>query len=277
MPSSFDADLVRAGKAAAQAQWNAHACGTGGYLADLEPESLEWFDRIRANRYKISDPWMPSCFDFSSARGQRVLEIGHGIGSDLLSWAEGGAEVHGIDITEEHHRLASRNFALHDREVTLTLADAANIPYPDNHFDVVYSHGVLHHTVDMEACVAEVRRVLKPGGRFLMSVYHRHSAYHYATLLLANGLVRGKLWRLGYPGLLATIEYGADGIDIKPYVRLYSRRGVWKLLADFRTVKVGVAHFDVRHVPVLWRLLPRQLEPALARWIGWYVVSEAVK
>lgn len=277
MPRSFDRHLATAGKAAARAQWNAYACGTGGYLADLEPESVEWFDRIRTNRYEVSDPWMLSSFDFSSACRQRVLEIGHGIGSDLLSWAEGGAEVHGIDITEEHHRLAKRNFALHDREATLTLADAASIPYPSAYFDVVYSHGVLHHTVDMEACVAEARRVLRPGGRFLMSLYHRHSAYHYANLLLANGVARGKLWKLGYAGLLATIEHGADGIDLKPYVRLYARREVEKLLADFRTVSVHITHFEVRHIPLLWRLIPRRLEPALARSIGWYVVSKATK
>lgn len=273
-PSAED---IAAGKDAARQQWNTTPCGTGEYLADLEPESLAWFDRVREDRYRVSDPWMPRSFDYASGRGKRVLEIGFGLGSDLLSWAEGGAEVHGIDITQEHLRLATRNFALHGRQARLQLADAAHIPYPDGHFDIVYSNGVLHHTRDIEACLAEVRRVLKPGGRLLMSVYRRHSVFHYATLLAAEGIARGKLWRLGYDGLLATIERGADGVTIKPYVRLYTARELRALLSRFGSVDIHVAHFNVRQIPVIWRFLPQRIEPALEPLLGWYLVVSAQK
>jgi SAM-dependent methyltransferase len=268
---------VLASKDAARKQWNATPCGTGDYLAELEPETLAWFDRIREDRYHVSDPWMLESFDFSSGRGKRVLEIGFGLGSDLLSWAEGGAEVYGIDITQEHLRLASRNFALHGQEAKLQLADAAHIPYPDGHFDIVYSNGVLHHTRDIEACLDEVNRVLKPGGRLLISVYRRHSAFHYATLLTVEGIIRGKLWRLGYDGLLATIERGADGISIKPYVRLYTARELRALLAGFAAVEIHVAHFNVRQIPVIWRILPRSIERPLEPLLGWYLVASAQK
>ena len=270
-------DHVEAGKNAARQQWNTTPCGTGAYLSDLEPETLAWFDRIRADRYQVSDPWMPRSFDYASGRGKRVLEIGFGVGSDLLSWAEGGAEVHGIDITQEHLRLATRNFKLHGREATLQLADAAHIPYPDGHFDIVYSNGVLHHTRDIEDCLAEALRVLKPGGRLLMSVYRKHSAFHYATLLLVDGIIRGKLWRLGYDGLLATIENGADGIAIKPYVRLYTARTLRALLRRFSRVEIHVAHFTNKQIPVLWRLIPKSLETLLEPALGWYLVVSAQK
>jgi 2-polyprenyl-3-methyl-5-hydroxy-6-metoxy-1,4-benzoquinol methylase len=273
-PSAED---IAAGKDAARQQWNTTPCGTGDHLADLEPETLAWFDRVREGRYLISDPWMKRSFDYASGRGKRVLEIGFGLGSDLLSWAEGGAEVHGIDITEEHLRLARRNFALHGRDATLQLADAAHIPYPDGHFDIVYSNGVLHHTRDIEACLAEAWRVLRPGGRLLVSVYRRHSAFHYATLLMAEGLIRGKLWRLGYDGLLATIEHGADGISIKPYVRLFTARELRGLLSRFASVDLHVAHFNVRQIPVMWRILPRRLEPLVEPALGWYLVASARK
>jgi ubiquinone/menaquinone biosynthesis C-methylase UbiE len=268
---------IEAGKDAARQQWNATPCGTGEYLSDLDPETLAWFDRIRNDRYQVSDPWMPRSFDYASGHGRRVLEVGFGIGSDLLSWAEGGAEVHGIDITQEHLRLATQNFKLHGRDATLQLADAAQIPYPDGHFDIVYSNGVLHHTRDIEDCLAEVLRVLKPGGRLLMSVYRRHSAFHYATLLLVDGIIRGKLWRLGYDGLLAIIENGADGITIKPYVRLYSARTLRALLRRFSRVDIHVAHFTTKQIPVLWRLIPKSLEPLLEPMLGWYLVVSAEK
>lgn len=277
MKSQPSPEDIAAGKDAARRQWNTTPCGTGEHLADLEPETLAWFDRVRDDRYRVSDPWMLRSFDFASERGKRVLEIGFGLGSDLLSWAEGGAEVHGIDITQEHLRLATRNFALHGRDARLQLADAAHIPYPDAHFDIVYSNGVLHHTRDIAACLAETRRVLKPGGRLLMSVYRRHSAFHYATLLLAEGLVRGKLWKLGYEPLLSTIERGADGIAIKPYVRLYTARELRNLLARFSQIDIHVAHFKMRQIPVIWRILPQRLEPVLEPFLGWYLVVSAQK
>lgn len=271
------AEAVAAAKDAARQQWNLTPCGTGEHLDDLEPESLAWFDRVREDRYLVSDPWMLQSFDYASGRGKRVLEIGYGVGSDLLSWAEGGADVFGIDIVDEHLRLASRNFALHGRKAELQLADAAHIPFPDDFFDIVYSNGVLHHTRDIDACLAEARRVLRPGGRLLMSVYRRHSAFHYLTLLGAEGLVRGKLFRLGYDGLLATIERGADGVSIKPYVHLYTARELRALLADFGRVDIHATHFNVRQIPVLWRILPHRIETPLEPLLGWYLVVSAEK
>ena len=268
---------IEAGKDAARRQWNTTPCGTGEHAADFEPETLAWFDRIREDRYTVSDAWMPRSFDYASGNGKRVLELGFGLGSDLLSWAEGGAEVHGIDITQEHLRLAARNFALHGRNAKLQLADAARIPYPDGYFDIVYSNGVLHHTRDIEDCLAEAWRVLKPGGRLMMSVYRRHSAFHYATLLAADGIVRGKLWRLGYDGLLATIERGADGIAIKPYVHLYTARELRALLSRFSRVEIHVAHFTARQIPVLWRFIPKSIETMLEPALGWYLVVSAQK
>jgi ubiquinone/menaquinone biosynthesis C-methylase UbiE len=268
---------IEAGKEAARRQWNETPCGTGGHTGEFEPETLAWFDRIRADRYEVSDAWMLRSFDYRAARGKRVLEIGFGLGSDLLSWSEGGAEVHGIDITEEHLRLATKNLGLHERKARLQLADAARIPYPDGYFDVVYSNGVLHHTRDIQECLAEVRRILKPGGRMLMSVYRRHSAFHYVALLLVDGIIRGKLFRLGYEGLLATIERGADGVEIKPYVRLYTARELRDLLRDFGTVDIHVAHFTRRQIPMLWRLIPSSFERVLEPLLGWYLVASVQK
>jgi len=264
-------------KESARAQWNRTPCGSGRYLDEYEPETLAYFDAVRRSRYQVTDTWIPRTVDFTTARGGRVLEIGFGMGSDLLSWAEGGAEVHGIDITEEHFRLANLNFALHGRTADLRLCDAAKIDFPDAHFDVVYSNGVLHHTPDTVRCIGEAWRVLKPGGRLILALYHRWSAYHLITLLLYRGILRGELRRLGHDGLLATIEYGADGIEQKPFVKLYSRRQLRHILGDFREVEICVRHFKGAQLPLGGRFMPRFLERLIEPWLGWYVVAVATK
>jgi len=269
--------MTEAHKRAAIAQWTATPCGTGDFLEGIEPESLAWFDAIRRHRYEVSDRWMMRAIDFDAARGKRLLEIGFGLGTDLLTWAERGAEVHGIDMTEEHLRLARLNFALHGREADLRLCDAAAICFEDAAFDVVYSNGVLHHTPDTVRCIGEAWRVLKPGGRFILTLYHRHSLYHWATLMAYRGILRGELRRLGRDGLLATVERGADGVAIKPLVKLYSRRQLAWLLEDFSRVSIRVAHFTREQLPARGRYLPRAFERiADPRW-GWYVIADAVK
>lgn len=264
-------------KDAARAQWNRTPCGSGRYLDEYEPDTLAYFDAVRRSRYQVTDRWIPRTVDFSSSHGKQVLEIGFGMGSDLLSWAEGGAEVYGIDITQEHYRLARLNFELHGRVADLRLCDAAKIDFPDDCFDIVYSNGVLHHTPDTVRCIGEAWRVLKPGGKFIVALYHRWSAYHIVTLLLYRGILRGELRRLGRSGLLATIEHGADGIERKPLVKLYGRGQLRAILGDFREVQIRVRHFQGAQLPLFGRLIPRFLERLIERWFGWYVVAFATK
>jgi ubiquinone/menaquinone biosynthesis C-methylase UbiE len=232
---------------------------------------------VRRSRYTVTDAWMPETIDFSIAKGKKLLEVGHGLGSDLLTFAEHGADVSGVDITDEHHRMASRNFELHGRPVVLKLCDAANLAFESNVFDVVYSHGVLHHTPDTVRCISEIYRVLKPGGTMILTLYYTFSAFHIFSKIIAHGLVRGDLFRLGYRGLMATLEYGADGKNTKPLVKTYSKRELRCILQDFTSVRFRIAHFKRDHIPVLGTLIPPFLERPLSRLAGWYVVAVAVK
>jgi ubiquinone/menaquinone biosynthesis C-methylase UbiE len=270
-------DELPQAKRDAQQHWNATPCGSGEYLESLEYGSKEYFDEVRRSRYSVTDTWMLETIDFSIANGKKLLEVGHGLGSDLLTFAEHGAEVYGVDLTQEHHRMARRNFELHGRPVTLELSDAADLPFASNSFDVVYSHGVLHHTPDTVRCISEIYRVLKPGGTMILTLYYTYSAFHIFSKILAHGVVRGDLFRLGYRGLMATLEYGADGTKTKPLVKTYSKRELRCMLQDFTTVRFRIAHFKRDHIPVLGWLIPPFLETPLSRVTGWYVVAVAVK
>jgi len=261
----------------AQKQWNNNPCGTGEYLHGIEYGSLEFFDAIRDHRYEVTDKWMKKIIDFSISRNKQLLEIGHGIGTDLLTFCEGGAAVFGIDIAEEHHKLAQRNFTLHGKTCVLKLCDGAEIDFPSNYFDYVYSHGVLHHTPDTVRCISEAYRVLKPGGKFILSLYHTYSAFHIFSMVIGNGFIKGKLFKLGYRGLMSTVEYGADGMSIKPLVKTYTKRKLRHLLSDFSRVEFKIAHFKREHIPNVGRLLPRCLEEGLEPYLGWYVIAFATK
>lgn len=256
-------------------QWNTTPCGSTD--VDEQKGTLEFFDAIRRSRYELTDTWMKEKIPFHLGSGKKVLEIGFGMGTDLLTWRLAGAEVFGIDITEEHYRLAELNFKLHDEKAHLQLADAANIPFPSDTFDIVYSNGVLHHTPDTVRCISEAYRVLKPGGTFIFSMYRTFSAFLIFAVLLNHGVLRGNLRKLGYRGLLSTIERGADGVQIKPLVKTYTQKQLKHILSDFSKVEFKVGHLKKEHFTRFGSWIPKFLEKGLEPWLGWYLITYAQK
>lgn len=257
-------------------QWNTTPCGSTD-IKSLEKGTLAFFDAVRKSRYEVTDIWMKEKIPFHIGKGKKVLEIGYGMGTDLLSWSLEGAECYGVDITPEHHRLATLNFETHHKTADLRLADAAHIPFDAALFDIVYSNGVLHHTPDTAQCILEAYRVLKPGGIFIFSMYRTYSAFHLFATLLEEGIIQGNLKRLGYRGLLSRIEQGADGIHIKPLVKTYTQRSLKRLLRDFSNIEFKAAHFKREHLLRLKFLVPKFLEKRLESWLGWYIIAYATK
>jgi ubiquinone/menaquinone biosynthesis C-methylase UbiE len=124
--------------------------------------------------------------------------------------------------------LAQTNFKLIGYELNVKKSDATKIEFTDNYFDCVYSFGVLHHILEIEKCIEEIQRVLKAGGTFYMGLYHKYSIG--TAWLIVKGILFGKIFTLGYRGLFSLIEEGADGVTIKPYVKLYTKTSVRRIL-----------------------------------------------
>jgi ubiquinone/menaquinone biosynthesis C-methylase UbiE len=141
-----------------------------------EPGTLEFFDDLDAYRFdKLR--YLPRLVDFFGFAGRRLLEIGCGIGTDLVRFARGGAHVIGVDLSDTAIHLARKNVRLHgvggaDR---LLVGDGSALPLQDASVDVVYAHGVLQYAADARGIVQETRRVLRPGGRAIFMVYNRRS------------------------------------------------------------------------------------------------------
>jgi SAM-dependent methyltransferase len=100
-----------------------------------------------------------------------AMELGSGTGFFLLNLMQGGVIKKGsvTDLSPGMVQVARRNAATLGLDVDGRVADAERIPYPDNTFDLVVGHAVLHHIPDVPAAFGEVLRVLKPGGRFVFA------------------------------------------------------------------------------------------------------------
>jgi len=102
---------------------------------------------------------------------ETVMELGSGTGFFLLNLMQGGVGKKGFatDLSPGMVEVALRNAKGLGLDVEGRVADAERIPYDDNSFDLVVGHAVLHHIPDLPAAFAEIRRVLKPGGRFVFA------------------------------------------------------------------------------------------------------------
>lgn len=285
-----------------RAFWQAHPCGTK--FSDAEPGTPKFFEKVEAHRYEKE--WhIPEAAGFAAANGLRVLEIGCGLGTDGAQFARAGAEYTGIDLTQAAIELARTRFEVSGLKGEFRVADAENLDFADESFDLVYSHGVLHHTPDTARAVAEVHRVLRPGGRAVVMLYHRGS-YNYrvgirvlrragAQLLKSESGIRlihsltgepveslrehAGLLKSSSNGYLATDEFLSQSTDGagNPLARVYSRREARELFKMFRQVELRAYFLNKRFIPLIGRLLPRGLESALASRWGWHLWIYATK
>jgi ubiquinone/menaquinone biosynthesis C-methylase UbiE len=137
--------------------------GTPGFFRQLDEYR---YDKLN---------YLPRLVNFDGYKEKNLLEVGCGAGIDLVRFAQGGANVTGIDLSKTAIDLAYKNFEQREQNADLRVMNGECMEFADNTFDVVYAHGVLQYTPATEKMIAEIHRVLKPGGEAIMMVYNKYS------------------------------------------------------------------------------------------------------
>lgn len=235
--------------------WESHV--NNEYYTDAGRATDEYFNEIEERRYATHYNLVDLFAKLAGSRG-KLLEVGCGIGVDSIQLAKCGFDVTAVDLTESALQVAKEFAVRRGVDVNFQLGNAEGLDFADASFDAVYSFGVLHHTPDIEKAVAEVRRVLKPGGTAYIMLYHRDS--------LVNLVHRA--FRLPY-------ESPKDRNDHCPVVYTYSRRGVRELFGAYSSVKVEAAYPFTYGFGPLTTKTPISIRRPLGRAIGWHLMIEA--
>lgn len=194
--------------------------------------------------------------------GGKLLEVGCGLGLELARLGELGFDVTGVDLAPQAVELCNAYLRRRGVRGRALVQNAESLEFQDASFDAVYSSGVLQHTPDIERAIGEIFRVLRPGGRILVILYHRRSWFQ-----LLRRLSR------------VNVEFEAGDA---PIVNAYTREELRRLFARFRDVRVETEYyrpeptnrrgalaflFNRVFVPA-FRSLPEQL----VRRYGWHLV-----
>jgi ubiquinone/menaquinone biosynthesis C-methylase UbiE len=263
-------------KLRAREQWSQDPCGAE-YDREHELGTREFFDEVERYRYHDYAAWMPRLMGFDQFRGARLLEIGCGMGTDLLQFARGGARCTGMDLTPRSIEITRHRFRLYGADGNFMISDGEHLPFSDDSFDVVYSNGVLHHTPDTARSIREVHRVLRPGGLAKIMLYHRNSLNYWFEIVLRRGVLgleflRG---RSAEEIMSRVIEFSDH--DARPLVKVYSRRQVRELFGMFKDVRVEVDQLMRNELRFLSPLVSDSMFDRLCKSIGWNVIITATK
>lgn len=164
---STPTDLV-----AIQEYWDEHihdlavvteSVGSPGFFRELDTYRFE----------KLA--YLPKLIKFAAYKEKKLLEVGCGAGIDLVHFSQAGARVTGIDLAKTSVELAHKNFSQRGLKGDFQVMNGEDLQFGDNSFDVVYAHGVLQYTANPQQMMAEIYRVLKPGGEAILMVYNRYS------------------------------------------------------------------------------------------------------
>jgi ubiquinone/menaquinone biosynthesis C-methylase UbiE len=274
-------------------------------FSSAEVGSSEFFADVEAHRYSL-EPHIPEVVRFERWAGRDVLEAGCGIATDGSQFARAGARYTGVDFSPVAVELARRRFDLEGLSGRFVQGSVVELPCNDESFDLVYSHGVIHHVPETQQAVDEFYRVLRPGGTALVMVYHRGSLnYRFnilvlrrtlaALLLLPGGveaiarvagetpeLLRAHRHLLRRHGLQYLTDRGlflsnnTDGPG-NPLSKVYSRREARELFQRFADIRLQTRFLNLRVYPGGQRLAATRLARRLERRLGWFLYVEATK
>lgn len=217
---TFSAD-----KRAVKDFWESASCGEDLHLHGIDDQAYE---RQKLARYEL-EPFIHDFAGFATAKGKRVLEVGVGLGADHEQFAERGADLFGIDLTERAIVHTQRRLAQRGLHSVLQVGDAESLPFAAESFDVVYSWGVIHHSPDTAKAVREIHRVLRRGGEARVMIYHRRCLLG-AMLWARYALARGRPW-------LTLDHIYAHHLE-SPGTKAYTDAAARDLFADFAQVTI---------------------------------------
>lgn len=246
--------------------WDSKPCNIGH--SNDTVGSLTYFEEVE-RRKRFVEPHIEEFVDFERWHGKSVLEVGCGMGTDGIRFAQAGAVYTGVELSSASLDLARKRFDLYGLNGRLLNQNAEELsfgPLAGHSYDLIYSFGVLHHTVSPERALKQLRLMCHDSTELRIMLYARHS---WKAALITAGLDQP--------------EAQADC----PIALTFSREEATILLEScgFSITRMQQAHIFpwevesyTRHTYVKqpwFAAMPTEVYQALEKELGWHLLISA--
>ncbi len=253
------------------------------------PGSREFFERADRRFYSwnsihhLEDAPFGRLFDYAQYREKDVLEVGCGMGCMAMNWACQGARMTAVDLNHVAVATTRKRFDAFGLNGQVQQEDGESLSFLNNTFDFAYSWGVLHHSPNTAKSIGELIRVVKPGGRIGVMLYHRDSLLYRYLIKYVEGFLNLENEFLDELALASRYGDGArqEGNPHTWPVTIPEVEGM--LAASTEQLNIRVLGTDVAGILDHWapqfgsKWLPRSFVDAIARRWGWSLWIQARK
>eukprot|EP00297_Palpitomonas_bilix_P011990 CAMPEP_0113893168 /NCGR_PEP_ID=MMETSP0780_2-20120614/15910_1 /TAXON_ID=652834 /ORGANISM="Palpitomonas bilix" /LENGTH=331 /DNA_ID=CAMNT_0000883363 /DNA_START=297 /DNA_END=1292 /DNA_ORIENTATION=- /assembly_acc=CAM_ASM_000599 len=259
--------------------WNRQPCNSGWSFEGVEEGSVEYFEMVRNKKFFV-ESHIPAFADFKKWRGKSVLEIGGGICTTAVEFAQHGANVTVVDLSQSSVDICKKRFALLGLHATVIHANAEQLQQilpPDSRFDLIWSFGVLHHTPHPQRVVSTLPSFLARNGEVRLMLYSKFSYKLFQTFRDTN------TWRLADADTI--MAYYSEAQEGSPVTYTFTFDEVRDLLSGYDIIDMRKDHifrFDVEQyknnkyvVAEEFRGMPEQDFHALEKELGWHTLITA--
>jgi ubiquinone/menaquinone biosynthesis C-methylase UbiE len=252
--------------------------GSWSFFRNIDRKFLKWIPFMQSGGY----PFLTRYVDMKGLKGKKLLDIACGTGVLTEQFVRMGADVTAIDLTPKAVELTKKRLALYGIQANVMEADAQKLPFPDHSFDFVCAWGCLMHMPKTEQAIAEIKRVLKPGGSMIAMMYHSNSVHLRYCIQLGRGILRLKYLQYDHQSLINRYTDGAR-VGGNMLAKFYSRGEFHELFSGFTDVGVFIHdnHPMVDQLPHPWlplgKLLPKSIKEWICRSVGMTAIITAKK
>lgn len=233
--------------------WTINVPGIDNQVERSSAGTLDFYKKVDEVRYR-QEPYLNNFFNQILEPGLSSLEIGCGLGSDLRNFSARGINVVGLDYSPENAYFCQRGLGVYGLVGRVFCGDAEHLPFSDNSFDMVYSWGCLHHTPNTQRSIDEIMKVLRPGGKIMIMLYHKGYQFWY----ILGKYILSCRWLDKCSNLqdYINIQY-----DQTPLSQMFSKRQLYKMFKGFNKVDIRIENFGgIQFHPILnyvWRIFKK--------------------
>lgn len=260
--------------------WNNHPLGS--YEIPFVKGSKNYFKGLNKIR-NSSSRFVMDFYEFKKNEGKKVLDVGCGPGWITKGYAKAKAKITSVDLSSNSVFMAKQHLAYFNLKSNFNVADAENLPFKNNSFDFVCSDGVLHHTADTKKGVQEVYRVLKPGGKAVISFYYKNFII-YSKLFFITKILMSLLQVKTPQGIKEVLKLTPEEL-VRMYDGAQNPQGIAFsknecrqifLEAGFKILNYRTFYFPDRFVPIA-KNLPVFIKKYLDKYLGLMIFYKLVK